>query len=175
MKILLSRPVLGCEAKELMWSPEPTGSLTLYSPFHQSTTFQQTLLRNASAQICQQRLSKFILAPPIVCTQVYMLEDIFSKDFLETTALLLYSPVRGIMTCWQSFPSFRRSWQGGAHYRRCCYLWVPWVPSRLFYIILCLYKGSFLPFLDLSLVSPESMLTLSLPLDCPSPQLSINC
>lgn len=33
IKILLSRPALGWEAKELIWSPEAASSLTLCSPY----------------------------------------------------------------------------------------------------------------------------------------------
>lgn len=63
-----ARPALGWEAKELIWSPKPAGSLTLYSPFHQGATSQQytSLMRRTQAHICQQRLNKFTLGPPIV-------------------------------------------------------------------------------------------------------------
>lgn len=46
-----------------------------------------------------------------------MLEEIFLKDFLEMLSLgnkclSLYSIVRLILPCWQSFPSSQRGWQG---------------------------------------------------------------
>lgn len=57
-----TRPALGWEAKELIWSPEPASSLTFYSASHQGATSQQVLLRGTQARICQQRLNKFTLA-----------------------------------------------------------------------------------------------------------------
>lgn len=57
-----TRPALGWEAKELIWSPEPASSLTFYSAFHHGATSQQALLRGTQARICQQRLNTFTLA-----------------------------------------------------------------------------------------------------------------
>lgn len=52
--------------------------------------------------------AEFILAPLLVCTQVCVLEGIFSEDLemlsLGNNGLFLYPLVRFIMLSWQSFP-----------------------------------------------------------------------
>lgn len=94
MKIVLRRPALCWEAKQLIWSPDPGVSITLYSAFHSGATSQQVLLKAAHTWLSTE--GKFTLASPTVYTQGYVCEEIFlerwaSAEFRKPLPLPLFT------------------------------------------------------------------------------------
>lgn len=115
-----TRPALGWEAKELIWSPEPASC----SPFTLHLTKMLLLSRpywEAHKLVFVNRgwinshLPTYCLYTGLCDWSCFLLKDFLEMLGLWNSCLSFYSPVRFLVPRWHSLLLPQRSWRGDTH------------------------------------------------------------